>query len=67
MFKTSIKSRVMKIISDKIKEAQKQYEQESKDLDEQLASTIYTAKMLSKKAQIDLVEKHVNNIIGKIL
>lgn len=67
MFKTSIKSRVMKVIKDKLAEAQKDYEQESKDLDEQLASTIYTAKMLNKKAQSDLVEKHVNKVLGKIL
>lgn len=67
MFKTSIKSKVMKIINDKINEAQKVYEGESRDLDEQLASTIYTAKMLSKKAQSDLVEKHVNSILSKVI
>lgn len=67
MFKTSIKSKVMKVINDKINEAQKVYETESKDLDEQLSSTIYTAKMLNKKAQSDLVDKHVNSILGKII
>lgn len=67
MFKTSIKSRVMKAIKDKIAEAQKVYEQESKDLDEQLESTIYTAKMQNKKAQSDLVDKHVNSILGKVI
>lgn len=67
MFKTSIKSKVMKIINDKIKEAQKTYDADVLNLKEQLKSTIYTAKMLNKKAQSDLVETHVNNILGKIL
>ena len=57
----------MKAIKDKIAEAQKVYEQESKDLDEQLESTIYTAKMQNKKAQSDLVDKHVNSILGKVI
>ena len=67
MFKTSIKSKVMKVINDKINEAQKVYDTESLNLKEQLKSTIYTAKMLNKKAQSDLVEKHVSNILGKII
>lgn len=65
-FKPSIKSKVMKVISQKLNEAQKTFETESKDLDEQLESTIYTAKMMNKKAQSDLVEKHVTGILSKL-
>lgn len=57
----------MKVINEKINEAQKVYDTESKELDSQLAKTIKEAKDSNKQAQTDLVEKHVNNILGKII
>lgn len=57
----------MKVINKKLNEAQKVFNTESKDQKEQHESLIRTMKWQHLKEKNDLVDKHVNNILGKIL
>lgn len=78
MFKTSIRRKVMKVIESRIKEAQKAHDAELAELKSGLKEERinlcekfeYDLKNLlrrHKEVEVNVAEKHVNNILSKIL
>lgn len=66
-WQTSIRSRVMAVVEEKIQEAQNAYDAEQEELLDQFEKALddLHAKMKSEKE--GLIEKHVQSIIKKIL
>jgi len=78
LFKTSIKSKVMKVIANKIKEAQKAHDEELARIKSNYKSNrivlLHNLEMdlknlleLHKDAEVKIAEKHVNLILSKII
>lgn len=65
--KKSIRSAVMKVINNKIEEAQKAFDVEIIDLDRELRMDIERLKIENNIQKEEVENKFINSIIGKII
>ncbi len=68
MFKdNTIRKGVMKIIDAKIENAQKMHDDEVKVLDERLEKEIERLRTSNEVNKVNVADKHIQNILGKII
>lgn len=67
LFQGNIHSGVMKVIKQKVAQAQKDHDDEVRDLEAQHEEDIKAADAVLEQGVSESESKHINNIIGKLI